>query len=445
MNDSDHPEPKPERRPKPPRARKGKPKPNGVAAQTARVSPPTIDRSAAPSAKGPRLQKLRAALFILEAVDANTSVQVYAGVEVEGDAFVTTADANGTSFYSEENKNYATDSSLTFVSDAVLNSVVIFIDTWITWRFSTQLRFGLYTTATIGKERLAGRAEKLCVAFPSQPIVELLRTGNLTADPALLPAVKTLVLDEYESQYSGRTGGYLDLIKNWNDSDWTKFFSLITWLFAEETEDECERRLVKAIRDSRFFDHHIQGRESLVVAGLLELFDKRQLAADFAQRFVHASDVELLFRQVSVGEIKRTDPTWTEWEKLPSPIDQRNVGEKLRSACPRVARRTIEKYQRKTSAGLAELQALGQDKSLLALQWQVYDACADALDALAANSSTLTEAELESRLEALFRVAIRRVEQRCTTYGYSAANEPFVRNLVLTLFDSCFLALDEAT
>jgi hypothetical protein len=39
-----------------------------------------------------------------------------------------------------------------------------------------------------------------------------------------------------------------------------------------------------------------EGRETIIAAGLLDLLDKKQLAADYVDRFVHASDLDVLFR-----------------------------------------------------------------------------------------------------------------------------------------------------
>jgi hypothetical protein len=76
-------------------------------------SDPTIDRSAAASAKGPRLQRLRAALFLLDAVAERANVQAYASVEAEGDAFIATSTSTESSAYSEEDKNYDAYSGVT--------------------------------------------------------------------------------------------------------------------------------------------------------------------------------------------------------------------------------------------------------------------------------------------------------------------------------------------
>ena len=83
-----------------------------------------------------------------------------------------------------------------------------------------------------------------------------------------------------------------------------------------------------------------------------------------------------------------------------------------------------------------------QDKNVLAMKYQIYDACEGAIKALVAQASRLTETELDAELETLTAVAVRRVAERAQDYSYEYRSETFVRGVVLSLFDSCFLAFD---
>lgn len=404
----------------------------------------TIDRSAANSAKGPRLQRLRVALFLLEAIAEKENVQAYAAVEAEGDVFVATSTSTTSTAYSEEDKNYDEDGAFTFVSEAVINSVVLFADQWLNWRGSTTLKFGLYTTVAIGKEKTAGRVKELGLNLPSKPILELLRAHDYS-DPDLLRCVIALVLNEYEEQYKKKPSaiGYLPILKNWPPEKWIEFLSLISWLFADADEKKAEKKLVEGVKKCRFYNELHEGKEEIVSSALLDLFDKKQLARNFSERFVHASEVDVLFRKVASGEIRATDPTWRVWDHVPTPIDQRNVREKLTAACPTLSGSALQRYQRRTAAGLAELDEHVQDKNILALRYQIFDVCEGALSALAARTTTLTEAQLATELDNLTSLAVARVAERAKEYGYSHKTETFVRGLVLGLIDSCFLALDE--
>ena len=414
---------------------------DGVASRP--TSDSTIDRSAAASAKGPRLQRLRVALFLLEAIAERSTVQAYAAVEARGDAFIAASTSTTSTVYSEEDKNHDEDGAFTFVSGDVLNSIVLFVDQWLNWHYAS-LRFGLYTTVSVGKERNAGRVKDLGLTLPNKPILELLRSRDYSSDPHLLPCVIALVLHEYETQYQKTSGlGHLAILRQWPESTWKDFLGLITWLFDDANEAVAEKKLVEAVKNCRFYNDLHEGKEEIIASALLDEFDRKQLAPDFAERFVHASEVELLFRKVASGELRPVDPTWRTWGDIPEPTDQRNVTEKLLAACPTLSRGALSRYQRRTAAGLSELDAHAQDKNVLAMRFQIFDVCEGALSALAARASTLTEVELEEELKTLTMLAVARVAERAAEYGYTHKTQMFVHGLVLELFDSCFLAFDE--
>lgn len=401
----------------------------------------TIERSASTSAKGPRLQRIRAALFLVESI-SDVNVQVYVAVEADGDVVLTTATTKGSAIYSEEDKNFDEKNAFTFVSPSVLNTVVIFADQWCSWKYSKKVRFGLYTTVDVGKEKVAGRIKSLGLKLPAKSIIELLRANDFS-DGRLLPCVKALVIAEYEEQYAKQSGsGYADVIRDWDDDTWKTFFSRVSWIFCAADEAGCESQLLEAIKKCSHYREAHEGRETLISGALIDLLDKKQLAADYADRFVHASDLELLFRRVEQGEVKRVDPTWTQWELLQPPTDQRNIADKLLAVCPTLKALSLGHYRRKTAAALHELDAHVQDKTVLALRYQIYDACEDALLALAADAGALSETQLSVELDKLVAAAVKRVEQRAPEYDYRYRNEPFIRSIILTLFDSCFLSLD---
>jgi len=400
-----------------------------------------IDRSASKSAKGPRLQRLRASLFLVQSLANDGNIQAYVSIETEGDVLFTTATAVKTDAYSEEDKNYSDEGFFTFVSPSVLNSVVIFADQWIERKYALKVRFGLYTTVDVAKERNAGRVQELGLTLPTKPIIELLRSGDFT-DSTLLPCVHALVIDEYKRQYARtKLVGHAALIEGWDEATLKEFLSRITWLFCAADEQECEDQVIEAIKKCPHYRDVHEGKEDLILAALLELLDKKQLAADHVERFVHASDLIVLFHRVESGGLTYLDPTWEAWEKLPPPVDQRNVREKFLAACPKLKKRSLIRYQRQTAAGHMELQAHAQDKSVLALRYQVYDACEAAVADLAQKQATLTEEELQNEVERLVDVAIARIEGR-PEYAYKFKNEAFLKSVVLSLFDSCFLSLD---
>ena len=88
-----------------------------------------------------------------------------------------------------------------------------------------------------------------------------------------------------------------------------------------------------------------------------------------------------------------------------------------------------------------ELDEHSQDKSILALRYQVYDACEDAVAALLAAPRMMSERELVAEVDKLVAIACERLKDR-SEYAYALSSETFLRDVVLTLFDDCFLSFD---
>ena len=254
-----------------------------------------------------------------------------------------------------------------------------------------------------------------------------------------------LVLAEYAAQYKDRpSSGHLETIKDWDDDTWRTFLGLISWLFSDADEAVAWDRLVAAVKNCRFYNEQHEGKEEVIASSMVDLFDRKQTAKEYGERFVHAADVELIFRKVASGELRAVDPTWRSWDGVDPPTDQRNVGEKFVAACPTLSTSALSRYQRRTADGLVELEAHQQDKNVVAMRYQIYDECEAALASLAAKAGSLTEAQLDAEIASLTARALARVEKRATEYGYKHKTDEFVRGLVLELFDSCFLAFDKS-
>ncbi|MFP2903964.1 hypothetical protein ACLESD_02590 [Pyxidicoccus sp. 3LFB2] len=405
------------------------------------VASQPIERDVGVQAKGARLQRLRACELILEGF-ADDIEQAYSAVEVSGDVFLSKSGKTSTDNYTEEDKNYA-DTNFTLLSQEVINSLVIFIDIWIQWRYSTKITFGFYTTANIGKEqRNSAKAKALGVTLPAKPLLEYLSAQDFS-DSNVLPAVKSFVLDEYETQYkSKKHKGNLAELQGWSDQDWMSFLGLVHWRFDQEDHAAVEQRVLKAIKQCPQYNQRHVGREHVILALLLELFDKKQGLADPAQRFVHKSDVALVFRDVAVGDAKLPDPTWEMWSKLPAPTDQRHIKDKLLAACPTVKDMTVTRLARRVAASQYEQKAFEHDKGLLALKYHIYETCIELLDQHLAETDELSEEEVKQRLSSLTQAAVHQLQSKSADYKYPLSNSPSIENLILELFDSCFLAFN---
>jgi hypothetical protein len=397
----------------------------------------TISRDASAQAKGPRLQRLRACALLIDALANEDAVQVYSCLEALGDVCHSTADANGTSTYSEEDKNYDVLTTFTLLSPEILNSLVIFADMWINARYSERLRFGFYTPASIGKEQANGeRIKRLGLSVPAAPCLQLLSAPG-PYDQALVHLVKALVTDEYAAQYAKRPGhGFLAEVELWSDDSWRTLLGRIEWQFGASDHQALTAETLAKIRGCKLFGTNHVGKDQIILAALMDRLDEVQGAADHLQRFVHRSDVELIFRDVAAGVLCLDDPTWQMWEQIKA-NDCRNIEQKVLEACPSAPRSLLGDLARKAAASMYEQKALEHDRRLLALKYQIYDECSDALSLHA--SGELDADAFRALLDSLYQRAIDRVRSCCQTYNYPLAHDPAVRGMVVELIDSCFL------
>jgi len=405
------------------------------------TSTSTIKRDAAAQSKGPRLQKLRAAELLLDSLDKYELVNVCCATELDDDVTLTTASTTETQKLNEQNKQFDDAVTFTFASDAVLNSMVNFADCWIEQRLSTKVVFAFYAPNNIGQEHQSERTKKLGIVLPSEPILKYLVDSKLD-EPNVLPSVKSFVLHEYKKQYKKHKKlGNIAIIEKWSDADWKAFLSQIRWKLGAEDAKALKETLLKKIAKAPCYSASLVGREAIILSCILEKFDEKQLAHDFPQRFVHLSEIRLIFRDVEAGSPRNPDPTWSEFERIEC-SDKRNLKDKVTGVCNGVRPETITRLQRRASASLAEQQQTGHSKPLLSLKYQIYDECEEKLSKLRQTSTSLTEQQLEQVLSELYESAKQRIKSRSADYSYPFTNEQAIRDMVLELFDSCYLSFD---
>jgi hypothetical protein len=403
-----------------------------------------ICRDASPSQKGQRLQRLRAAHFVFEAIADSSVRRCYVAVEADGDASVRKAVDGASQSYKEEDKAYAESSTLSFVSDAIRNTMVIFLDQWFESGRSPNVRFGFFTPAGVAQETTSERIQRLGITLPPNGVLGQLVEGK-TIDPLVLAAARTIVLDEYRTQYQDRDfHGYQSKIEAWNDDDWSQFFAQIRWRLNAETPEKCEEIVLNDIKNCRFYRPGHQGREDTIKAMLLEKLDERQHLTDPVERHVSSDEVENIFLRLSQEpDIRPTDATWQSWEKLPHPVDQRGLADKFSQACKGLSKNALKRYQRQAADALLEFDALSQDKNVLAMRYQIYDVCDQQLGELLTARFIVTSAEhLDSIVDGLVAAAEERVATRAKDYAYRVTNAPFIRNIVYNLFQECYLSFD---
>lgn len=406
-----------------------------------------INREAGDKLKGTRLQKLRAISLMLDSIEKSESAQIYAAIEYKGDiSFNEFNNLDGKEYY-EENKNYEIGSSFTFNSIEILNTMVIFLDIWLKWEYSSSINFGFYSTNKISKEKKTERLLKLNITLPDKPILELLLAYNFDY-PNLLKTVIKMIIKEYESQYESRESkGHLDLIKGFNDSDWKKFLQKIDWHFGQIDEIQLKTELLCKIKSCRYFNQHLEGRENSILSQIIELFDERLNIKDPVAKYIHASDIRYIFKISETSHIglkKNDDPVWELWHSLPEPKDKRNLRDKIIDKCKSYNYKKIENLSRKVGANIIEEKRNESNKDFFSIKYRVFVECESELIILleAQKDKEITEKDINFWIDHLVNKAQERINDLSLDYNYSFKSKTFIEGVVLELFDSCFLAFD---
>jgi len=408
----------------------------------------TIDRDAGDKSKGPRLQKFRALELLFDALRVRKVTQAYIATEFEADVSIHTASDCASSSYLEENKNYEETTSFTFASRQVLNTIVSFVDSWIAWGCDPEIRFGFYCPNSVGKERSTERTRLLGIEWPQLPILQKLSQANTDTpvDSATAHMLAILIKDEYRKQYQDKQiTGNEAAINAWSPEQWQAFFGQISWKLGESDDAQLKREVISLIKSSKYYQQQHAGKEELIAASAIELLDERQGLPRPKDRFVHLSDIELLFFKVAASQaVNLPDPAWRMWEGLPAPSDARNITSKVLDASTVVPRSHIGRWSRKAASGFNTQLSYGTDKSLLALKYRIYTACADRWGEFVEGNKgqVITSSAITIWVNEMATYCHELIAQLQSDHQYIISNFVFVEEMIWVLIDECYLAFD---
>jgi hypothetical protein len=345
--------------------------------------------------------------------------------------------------YYEEDKNYDTSGNFTIFSPAVLNTLVSFFDIYITYGSSEKVLLGFYTTRTFGKERKTTYKDGSSLLLPKEPILQLLTNIDSISDD-ILQIVKAIVIDEYTSQYPvGGKQGYLEALKSQTIVEFREFFKRITWYFGQEDEKDLKETVLKDIQSSPLHNNAHMGKENIIFCLLMEKLAQGQNRKDLIDKLIHSSDVKLIFKEAesSIAD-EKTDPTWQYIAGLEAEVsDRRNLKEKIQSAIQDFPERRLLSLARK--AGASKYEEGEADKTFLALKYRILAACDEYLSSENYNPPK-DGANLDNILRGLLAKSALDIAALKQDYTYSVSNEKTIEGIIWNLFDSCFLAFDEA-
>ncbi|MFU2014797.1 hypothetical protein ACM6Q7_06925 [Peribacillus butanolivorans] len=402
----------------------------------------TINREVGEQGKGFRLQRLRAIKYLIDKMLVSDKAYLYAATEYFDDVYFKSVEGEDISEIAEGDKNYKSVKGFTFMSDEIKNSLIVFLDCWFL-NSSEYLTFCYYTNVDISKERNSEHIKDLGIELPKEPIIKMIINKSYTTDKDLLEIIKTVLIVEYEKQYSGKEqSGYLEQIKIMPNELWIDFLNKIDWKFNEENESELKATLMQDIAKFSNEKRDLLGKEAYVIAALLDELEQRQNSKDLMSRFITDSIVKLVMLEIATNQRRTSDPIFKSWNELEA-TDKRNLNEKILSVCSSFDEKLISIYSRKVGNTRIEYsKILAEDKG--AYQFRIYDICDENLYKILrkAKETEITEEMVESWIEELKECAEEHIDEMSKDYSYPFKNKKSIEGAILELFDSCYLSFD---
>jgi hypothetical protein len=403
----------------------------------------TINREAGDKANGLRLQKLRAVALMVRAINQSDSAYIYAAVEHVEDVHLSTTSSGSTNHYLEQDKNYDPNSTFTIQSPEIAKTLISFLDDWFNWeRSKKNLFFGFYASNMIGKEKATKQSIALGVTFPDKAILKILVEKTIDSNVLALDSIKKIIISKYKESYLLRKEqGYVKEIELLSDEQWRQFLSLIDWNFEKQVAADYEEEVIQLIRQNKNYSSSDAQNARVILSSLIDLFDKKQSVLDLTERFVHASDVQLIFRGgVSRQAIQKhlTDPVWRIWSDLPEPTDKRSLKEKLLAVCNNYDQVKVSRFARRV--GASKLLENVRKKGFLSLKYRIYDRCEEELEKIDKKKiGEYTEQDVDQILEDLRAVSRECINNLSKDFDYGISSPEIVDGIILELMDSCYL------
>lgn len=403
-----------------------------------------INREAGDKTKGFRFQKLRAAIRFLQRIDSNRDGLVHCAMELLEDSVLIDG-SNGATISGEENKYYS--SSLSFNSSAIKNTIVAFLDLYFTFGQTSDLKLGVYASAKVAQERISTEMRNDLGITSSQTLYGILKklVENVRLSPDELTIARSLSTTEYISQYKNKKeAGFLSLLEAMTTEDFRAFLEGIDWSISEETNEALEQSALDAIKTSRFFTHRHANLESFLLSSLLNELEKRSGRPVPSDRILNTDTIRNIFNEILLGpntEFRIEDPAVEQWDEIAA-NDFRNLEEKILSVCPNFSPSKLKVLARVCSLA-RNIEQEGQ-REMKGLLRRILDVCETELLGMP-STQEMTERQVLDAIDHLTKVAEQHITTLQTTYRYRQRDHHSIKGAVLTLFDDCFLALDEVS
>lgn len=396
-----------------------------------------IDRESSSLIKGPRLQKLRTAEMLFDAI-LDGGINVYGAIEKFDDSIIRNYDDEEPSAYNEQNKEYSSDFSLNSVE--IKKAVCSFLDQWIQFYQDPNMRFAYYATSGYKCEGTSEIIKRNNFVLPSEPI--LLKLQNYKYDDCL-EIIKAMIIDYYKKAYKeSKKKGYVDIIEGFTDEEWRKFLNRIIWKFNQMGYDDLENVLLdKLKRVAVELEVELLNIQD-VLGAILDEIEKISLKDGFLKSAVHVATVKVKILQSNLlmKNDSRIDPYYEKWDSLEKE-NQFNLKRKFLSANPNYNKDDIEEHEEDAYEAIFSLKKVPEQRQAKAYMYRVFIKANRRLRRLRKeNDNELSVDTIKKVIGEIVEETNDYIKDLSQTYKIPFKDKTMVKNTLFCLFEECYIS-----
>lgn len=404
----------------------------------------TSDASA--SIAGFRLQKIRAAKLALEyACDEGDGYSLVA-VEYLEDVNQKVVASSGSKDYFEQDKRHTIGKNFSATSEDVIHALACFLESWILQEYKSNVKFGFYTTNGNAKERLTEKLTELKIQLPTYSISEKLSNGELNDE--ISEILGKVLLNYLEKKYAEHQGNSVIIqVKKFTNTDWSCFLKKVSFSFNAQNLEQLEKEVFSLIKTCPYFSSQLSGKEEYIKSEIFEMLEKKCINPNPEARWVHSAEIQVIFEKMKLERELPEDPAHESMGEFETK-DKRGLEEKVRAVADNFTTE-YEKYclslSRKMGISLVEQNKFKTNKSVVSLRYRIFMICFDILEDFKekVGQNKLSRTEMHNIVEELADKAKIQVDDLAKNYNYPFTSRDSIRNMIVELIGSCFLAFDE--
>lgn len=397
-----------------------------------------INREASDSIKGIRYQKIRLLKKMLQLINNNENVYIIGFPEFWEDLYIV---GEKKTEIMEQDKEYS--SKFTMNSIETKKALVSFIDIYLTYKCSKDLKFIFHTNTEYGSEKKSKMLETLGLEPLKKPLFEYLIKRDFTNE--VIDFMSKVIVYSYEEIYNTRKSN-LKILKEMTIEQWREFFYSIYYEFGQPNLEEINKTIYNDIVECIYFTADLIDKEELIKCYLLETIDERMCEENPLKKAITSKEIELIYFKVR-GEApsSKFDPNFEEWSSIllekEEEKDVRNLKEKILDVCESFPDRSLKFLSREATTAKSEIKSLNT-KQLNALKFRVYESMGDFFEYQCELKENYTKEELKEIIGLLKTYAINGIQDLKKDYDYGLKNEKIIEKIVIMLIDECFYSFE---